>query len=195
MQISYDRQLSEISAYRNRILLFQVSMMLRKTQLDLYIITGEFSSNSARVCIRVNNTVNFRSRDRLTPKSIVGSISASTSCRVVLPPSRSDPPSTFNKKKKTPNFPISRDILIHKVRHKVADHDRTLRQSFDGGVGRGRDDRPTTVVFAFVQDAPPNGKRKRDTRRPMRLRRCYACRISPTITFPPPLSMLSLSPR
>lgn len=100
MQISYDRQLPEISAYRNRILLFQVSMMLRKTQLDLYIITGEFSSNSARVCIRVNNTVNFRSRDRLTPKSIVGSISASTSCRVVLPPSRSDPPSTFNKKKK-----------------------------------------------------------------------------------------------
>lgn len=46
MQISYDRQLSEISAYRNRILLFQVSMMLRKTRADLYIITDEFSSNS-----------------------------------------------------------------------------------------------------------------------------------------------------
>lgn len=55
-----------------------------------------------------------------------------------------------------------------------------FRQSFDRGVGgRGRDDRPTTVVFAFVQDAPPNGKRKRDTRRrPMRLRRCYACRFA-----------------
>lgn len=63
MQISYDRQLSEISAYRNRILLFQVSMMLRKTQPDLYIITDEFSSNSP--CIHRLTPSIFPRRNRL----------------------------------------------------------------------------------------------------------------------------------
>lgn len=79
MQISYDRQLSEISAYRNRILLFQVSMMLRKTRLDLYIITDEFSLPTLRVY--AFNTLDFRSRDRSTPKS-VGSINVLSYYRI-----------------------------------------------------------------------------------------------------------------
>lgn len=103
MQISYDRQLSEISAYRNRILLFQVSMMLRKTQADLYIITGEFSSNSQRVY--AFNTVNFRCRDRLVERG-VGSIDLLVSYR----PSRFDPPSTppLSLRSKKLNFQTSR---------------------------------------------------------------------------------------